>query len=604
MRLHSVKIKNFRGYRDETTVPISGNITGITGKNDVGKSTILEALDIFFEGGEVDIEKPDICKYGTSEDVEITCEFENLPDQIVIDENVATTLEQEYLLASSGRLVIKKRYKKASKKSPDIIIIAKHPTAENYSDLLSLKIAGLRSRGADLDCEEPEDQRVAQQWRQAIWHHADDLQLAEIEIDTSNFEKDGKKLGELILELLPSFALFRSDRESRDDDPMAKNPLKAAVNQAVADLKDEIQGIHDAVERKVIERTKLTLDKLSEMDADLAASLTPKFKKKPTLTWDFSIEGDDDIPINKRGSGVRRLILLNFFRSEAERKIEESTSPSVIYAFEEPETSQHPSNQEMLIRSLIEIGHKDNHQVLVTTHVPALAGLLPDEGLIFIDSDDRVPLIRHGSEDTLQQICDSLGVLPEPLERGARGLILVEGPGDVTFLRHISNKLKELGQLDETLDEKGIFPMIVGGCGNLKHFVAKRLADQFEIPWAILLDSDLGTPEGIKNQQQISELVTQGKVALLTRKREPENYLLKGAYEHKLEENAEELEITDECDAKKIIGAATKTRATHVLEHFWERMTGEMMLEACKYEEDGEEKHEFVEMMQQIYSIV
>ena len=72
------------------------------------------------------------------------------------------------------------------------------------------------------------------------------------------------------------------------------------------------------------------------MDADLAASLTPKFKKKPTLTWDFSIEGDNEIPINKRGSGVRRLILLNFFRSEAERKVAH-TSPSVIYAFEEPQ---------------------------------------------------------------------------------------------------------------------------------------------------------------------------------------------------------------------------------------------------------------------------
>ncbi|MFT6793414.1 MAG: putative ATP-dependent endonuclease of OLD family [Rubritalea sp.] len=603
MQLHSVKIKNFRGYNQETAIPLSENITGVVGRNDSGKSSVLEALDIFFEGGEIKIDKDDICKFSGFDDIEITCEFENLPDQILIDENVSTSLTQEHLVSEDGRLVIKKRYKKASNK-PEIIIVARHPTATNYKDILSLKITELRSRGGELGCQEPEDQRVASQWRQAIWNHAPDLELQEVEIDTSKLGKEAKEIGECLLGLLPSFALFCSDRENKDDNPAAKNPLKAAVNQAVAELKTEIQEIHDAVERKVIERTALTLEKLSEMDADLAASLTPKFKKKPTLTWDFSIEGDDEIPINKRGSGVRRLILLNFFRSEAERKVEAHTSPSVIYAFEEPETSQHPSNQEMLIRSLIEISNKENHQVLVTTHVPALAGLLPQEGLRFIDREAEAPVIRYGDDDTLEAICSSLGVLPEPFDKNTKGLILVEGPGDVTFLKHTSEMLKASGHIDTTLEEIGIFPMIVGGCGNLKHFVAKRLADQFEVPWAILLDSDLGTDEHGQNVSKIEALRAQGKVALLTRKREPENYLLKATYEDKLSDAENPPEITDECDAKKLIGAATQTRAINVMEHFWLNMNAEMLLESCKYNDDGEDKHEFIEMMNEIYSIV
>lgn len=603
MKLHSVKIRNFRGYNDEVAVPFSGNITGVVGRNDFGKSTILEALDIFFEGGEIKIEKDDICKHSDSDSIEITCEFEDLPAEIVIDENVSTSLADEHLVSSDGRLVIKKRYNKSTLNKPEVIIIANHPTAANYGDLLSLKIADLRSRGTELGCQEPEDQRIASLWRQAIWSHAPNLELQEVEIDTSKFEKEGKQLGERLLGLLPSFALFCSDRENKDDNPAAKNPLKAAVTQAVTELKTEIQDIHDAVERKVIERTALTLQKLSEMDADLAASLTPKFKKKPTLTWDFSIEGDDEIPINKRGSGVRRLILLNFFRSEAERKVEAHTSPSVIYAFEEPETSQHPSNQEMLIRSLIEISNKENHQVLVTTHVPALAGLLPQEGLRFIDREAGAPVIRHGDDDTLQAICDSLGVLPEPFDKNAKGLILVEGPGDVTFLKHTSEALKAAGHLDATLEEAGIFPMITGGCGNLKHFVAKRLADQFELPWGILLDSELGSNEYGLNVSKIEDLKAQGKVALVTRKREPENYLLPATYEHKLSEGEDPPEITDECDAKKLIGAATKTRAINVMELFWPNMTAEMLLQSCKYHEDGTDKHEFIEMLEAIYSI-
>lgn len=46
MKLDAVKLKNFRGYKEEVVVPIS-NITAFIGKNDAGKSTLLEALEIF-----------------------------------------------------------------------------------------------------------------------------------------------------------------------------------------------------------------------------------------------------------------------------------------------------------------------------------------------------------------------------------------------------------------------------------------------------------------------------------------------------------------------------------------------------------------------------
>ena len=51
MKITAVKIKNFRGYKDETNIKM-GNLTAFVGKNDVGKSTILEALDIFFNDGD------------------------------------------------------------------------------------------------------------------------------------------------------------------------------------------------------------------------------------------------------------------------------------------------------------------------------------------------------------------------------------------------------------------------------------------------------------------------------------------------------------------------------------------------------------------------
>lgn len=47
MNIKKLKIKNFRGYSGETTVNFD-DLTAFVGKNDMGKSSVLEALDIFF----------------------------------------------------------------------------------------------------------------------------------------------------------------------------------------------------------------------------------------------------------------------------------------------------------------------------------------------------------------------------------------------------------------------------------------------------------------------------------------------------------------------------------------------------------------------------
>ena len=75
-----------------------------------------------------------------------------------------------------------------------------------------------------------------------------------------------------------------------------------------------------------------------------------------------------DFRVNKRGSGVKRLILLNFFRTEAERRIADNANASIIYSIEEPETSQHTENQKKLIEAFIELSKANNTQVIITTH--------------------------------------------------------------------------------------------------------------------------------------------------------------------------------------------------------------------------------------------
>lgn len=50
MRIKSLAISNFRSYYEEVKINFL-DLTAIVGKNDIGKSTILEALDVFFNNG-------------------------------------------------------------------------------------------------------------------------------------------------------------------------------------------------------------------------------------------------------------------------------------------------------------------------------------------------------------------------------------------------------------------------------------------------------------------------------------------------------------------------------------------------------------------------
>ena len=50
MRIKSLFLDNFRGFSSPTVIDFA-SLTAFVGKNDIGKSTILEALYIFFESG-------------------------------------------------------------------------------------------------------------------------------------------------------------------------------------------------------------------------------------------------------------------------------------------------------------------------------------------------------------------------------------------------------------------------------------------------------------------------------------------------------------------------------------------------------------------------
>ena len=600
MRLKQLKIKNFRGYKEETVVEFD-ELTAFIGRNDAGKSTVLEALEIFFNNKIVTCEREDLSVGVDDDSIYISCIFDELPQEITIDSTSTTTLSAENLLNSDGYLEIKKIFKcTTAKPKPSIRIVCNHPVDEGFKDLLLLKQKDLTERAISLNIDESSyDKRNNVSIRKAILASNSDLNFEEVELEVD--KEDAKKVYVAIETFLPIYALFQSDRSSSDSDKEIADPMSIAVAQALQELQAEIEKIKIEVQKRATETAEYTLAKLKEMDEDLASSLIPEFKSEPKFDslFKLSIKSDDDISINKRGSGVRRLILLNFFRAEAERKLSESDrNKSIIYAFEEPETSQHPSHQKLLVEAFLELSTKENTQIILTTHTPALGGLLPTSSLRLVEKNSSAS-VSGGTDDVLQKIIDTLGILPSVISNEVKALVLVEGKTDIVFFNHLCKILKENGEIDKTFKDANIALIPTGGCDNLKSWITMKTVDQFGIPFAIFLDSDkLHASDNTKNISTVNKNLKHGRLAFCTRKREAENYLHPDIF-------SGNVIITDFNDVKEEVKQFDGTDKNKVLVKNWPKMTVEQLHQQERYIDDsGDERLELTEIVRELLGLV
>ena len=526
MKIKKLILENLRIFKERTTIDFD-NLTAFIGKNDIGKSTILEALDIFLndKDARVKIDKDDLSKGANSSDILIGVVFEDLPKELIIDATVQTDLKKEYLLNKDGNLEIHKIYSNGKLKST--FILANHQNSPRLKDLLSLKISELKTRAQDLGIDlSEEDKRVSSKIRKAIRENInEEIKLEEISIFV---DKEGaKQIWEQLKNYMPLYALFQSDRQNVDQDSEVQDPMKIAIKKILRgeELQNKLKGIQEEVETTITGIANQTIEKLNEMNPEIAQELKPEI---PEPKWEnvfkgITISSDEGIPLNKRGSGVRRLILLNFFRAEAEKKKEERNVPNIIYAFEEPETSQHPEHQRKLIEAFLELSSRDDTQIILSTHSPGIASLLPVESLRFLYKRDGRILIEKGTDEIFGKISESIGVLPS-IDKEKIGelklIVCVEGPTDVEFFKRLSKKVDEDIIIDLEKDQ-GVVLIPLGG-STLKHWVDNHYLRKLSLPEIHIYDGD---KEEYKQTARQVNSRDDGSRGFTTQKREIENYV-------------------------------------------------------------------------------
>lgn len=603
MRLSKVIIKNFRGYCGEHIIDIENGITALIGKNDAGKSTILEALNIFY--GEGKPERGDLNIYAEDMEMVFGAVFTELPDSISVDTSAETTLQDEFLVNGEGEFEVIIKYMCTSatiSTKPETIIRCLHPTAAQYSDLLTLKLADLKTRGSELGIT-VEDQRINNLWRKAIWSHTGSLDIKNSSIKVDDLDTKVKAIYTNVSSQYPQFFLFRVDRETSDGDAEAKDPMQLAVKEAQKEFQQEILALQEKIQDRVDKVAERALVKLHEMDSSLASRLQPTLKGAPKWTFDYRINDDRGVSLNKRGSGTRRLVLLNFFRAEAERKSAQG-SGSIIYAIEEPETSQHPNNQQMIIDSLLDLSKDENRQVIITSHSPHLVERLPHESVKFIEFDNEAKdTCVHLGESGLVKAANSLGIHSKQKFGSAAGVVVVEGETDELFLAHSANELAVAGYLSSHLRDKKITVLPAGGCDNVSFWVQTARLDELGLPYAVFIDSDrksAADPE-TKNEALVARLRAKGKTASTTKKREIENYI-----DPTHTNNAT---YGDFDDAKLIIatsdGLLYRGKPRKVFENKWPGMTAEQIKATGHYKRsDGSDGYEIIDILEEILGII
>ena len=556
MILKRVTIRNYRCYSSDTSIDV-GNLTCIIGRNDVGKSTVMEALDSFFNDV---ITKADLSATATPDDqkVEITCVFSELPESLVLDTSAQCNLDEEGLLNVNKELEIKRVWDFSGKTvSKATFLHCNYYDALEADGLLSMKKDSLKTfmltNGISLL---PEGRNtINRDMRQAIRSHYKMTSRSEkyIKVDGNLSTEDNiKNIWKVISSQLPIYALFKMDRLLSDKDGNVQDPMKLAIEEAlkVDEIQQKLRDVEDYVRQHATQIADATIKKLANFDSKLAERLQASFSKecKWGSVFDIALLNENNIPLNKRGSGIRRLILLSFFQAQAEAKKDEKGSPAIIYAIEEPETSQHPEHQIEIIHSLVSLAESPDTQVIFTTHSANLVCEIPIESIRYIDNDPvlsvKTPILVDGTNDDglLALIIKKLGILPSPTDK-VRVLLYVEGNNDVAALKGYSKLLFENGVIEEDIMSSSKVGIVISGGSSLRFYIDKKYLDGLGKPVMHIYDND---------KQEYRDLVAKvnaecnpTKKAFNTSMFEMENFLCMEAIEEAYADNGHNVSIPD-----------------------------------------------------------
>jgi predicted ATP-dependent endonuclease of OLD family len=228
MKLNRITIENFKGIKQCKTIDFN-DFNVIVGQNDVGKSTILKALDIFLNG--TTPTKDDLNNKAESDEIVISLEFSPNSTLVIIDENIETTFEEEELVSQENRLVIKKTWDTTKTKiTPETYLIRKKYIDNDFisfteTQLIStckkLDIDTKKANGADFNNKE-------KRFKIREYNQSNNIGFTfEFEKLPTSGSNRFKIIHDKLKIILPRFEYFKADTSLSESDAAIQKFFKA-----------------------------------------------------------------------------------------------------------------------------------------------------------------------------------------------------------------------------------------------------------------------------------------------------------------------------------------------------------------------------------------
>jgi putative ATP-dependent endonuclease of the OLD family len=534
VKIKSVRIRNFRGFQDET-ITFDG-CTCLVGPNGAGKSTVLSALNVFFQeassGTDVSaLTAEDFHGGATSNPVQITVTFNQI--SAAAQHDLAHYVRHGELVLTSIAT-----FDAQSNKAP-VVQLGERLVFKQFAPFFEdeknkVTVEPLRERFFQVTSGVPDFPDVGKKPTKVTMIEALRAfeearpEICESQRSTDHFYGVGRVRGKLEPYVqwvyLPAVKDASIEAEEAGNTALGKllqRTVRQKVNfdEALEELRDRTRAEYDAL----LQAQQSTLQEISESlakrlaifahpDASLMVEWLQGSEKSvsigdPRATIKAQ-EGAFKGSMTRFGHGLQRSFLLAILQELA--SVETDTvgengaeKPTLILGCEEPELYQHPPQARHLsgvLRALASLGN----QIILTTHSAYFVSGEEFEEIRLIRRDRKSgkSYVRFTDfERFAQRIAKSTGKKPDknPVARAkllaalrpepselyfCQRLVLVEGIADRAY---VSAALHLAGEWD-TMRRAGLHILPTEGKSNILQLLI--VAHELEIPCFIIFDAD------------------------------------------------------------------------------------------------------------------
>ena len=400
MKIHSVRIRNFRGFEDETF-----NFdphTCLLGPNGTGKSTVLAALNVFFQepSSTTDVTSlfaEDFHNGNTKNPVTITVTFSELPEKA--QQELSHYVRHNELIATAEA-----KFDPVSGRAPvqrfgERLIFKKFaPFFEDEKN--KAKVDPLLERFKEITGDvEDFPEVVAKPTKQAMIDALREYEEGNPDKCSPERSSDlfyGPTKGKHKLDPFIQWVYLPAAKEASEEAEEAGNTALGKLLQRTVRKKIDFDEALNEVRKKAREEYDALLEKeqaaLKDISARLAKRLATYSHSNASLEIVWLQGSDKSVAISdpkatikaqeglfkgslpRFGHGLQRSFLLAILQELALFEVEpedgeEHEQPTLIFACEEPELYQHPP-QARHLNNVLHALSQSGSQVLLTTHSP------------------------------------------------------------------------------------------------------------------------------------------------------------------------------------------------------------------------------------------